>query len=603
MVLFAGFTYASCLTTCTLLLLLISAHTSTAASFASPWLRDVPLVETSLVKRAPNTTTIPAPIVVAPSQYWDGIDGPWSSFALQVGTPAQNVRVQISTASTFTWTIYDGGCPPGYVTDCANSRGFLFETNKSLTWTPNSIFNFDFEVNLNMDTTGNAGFDTATLGWQGAGGPTVSHSTIFSIKSSTYWLGGFGLNPRPTNFSTFVDPQPSFMQQLKTNNTIPSISYGYTAGNQYSNPPVFGSLVLGGYDQNKFDPTNVSFPFYTDISRDLLVNIQSISTNTSLASTNLLPGGTIPAFIDSTVPTMWLPVDACEAFEAAFGLQYNEALNMYLVNDTLHSKLLATSASVTLTLSPNSTSGGETVSITLPYGAFDLTLKYPYITSPNSSYYFPLQRGANDTQYTLGRVFLQEAYLVVDYDRQNFTIAPCSSHGLDATNADIKTILSPDTVLPNSGGSSFPTGAIAGVVVGIVILIAALAAILWFLRRRKHTEKRRVAELEAKEAGSHAEHSSENESKPFISNPIGGELGGGEIHELTAPHKPFAQEMESPHKIDPNKAGYSEMESGEYFGPGKGFAHEMHGSGPAVFEMPGSDVHEMPGHGEGHGLK
>ncbi len=72
MVFLAGFRYASCLPAL-LLLLLVSAHTSTAASFMSPWLRDVPLVETSLVKRAQNTTTIPAPIVVAPSQYWDGI--------------------------------------------------------------------------------------------------------------------------------------------------------------------------------------------------------------------------------------------------------------------------------------------------------------------------------------------------------------------------------------------------------------------------------------------------------------------------------------------------------------------------------------------------
>lgn len=28
-------------------------------------------------KRAENTTVIPAPINVEPSQYWDGNDGPW----------------------------------------------------------------------------------------------------------------------------------------------------------------------------------------------------------------------------------------------------------------------------------------------------------------------------------------------------------------------------------------------------------------------------------------------------------------------------------------------------------------------------------------------
>ncbi|KAI7115745.1 hypothetical protein KC352_g34246 [Hortaea werneckii] len=57
--------------------------------------------------------------------------------------------------------------------------------------------------------------------------------------------------------------------------------------------------------------------------------------------------------------------------------------------------------------------------------------------------------------------------------------------------------------------------------------------------------------------------------------------------------------------MDPNKAGYSEMESGEYFGPGKGFAHEIDGAqkggGGAggyqqeIFEMPGSEVQELAG--------
>ncbi|KAI6897760.1 hypothetical protein KC334_g10127, partial [Hortaea werneckii] len=197
-----------------------------AFSFDSIWPRDVRSHPRRIERRdddsGENKTVIPAPISVAPSQYWDGIDGPWSSFALQVGTPAQNVRVFPSTASTFTWTVGAEGCPPDYVTDCEKSRGFLFLSNESLTWVPNSRFGFDLEQNLGMDTSGNAGFDTVTLDWQGSGGPTVDHSTVFSIADSIYWLGEFGLSPWPTNFTTFVDPQPSFMTQLKTNNTIPS---------------------------------------------------------------------------------------------------------------------------------------------------------------------------------------------------------------------------------------------------------------------------------------------------------------------------------------------------------------------------------------------
>lgn len=524
-------------------------------------------------------------------------DGPWSSFALQVGTAAQDVRVQISTASTFTWTIGASGCPAGYVDNCADSRGGLFLTNESLTWVPNSIFSFSLEDNLGEDTTGNAGFDTVALGWQGSGAPTAEHSIVFSIVDSVYWIGEMGLNPRPTNFTTFVDPQLSLMQLLKNNNTIPSLSYGYTAGNQYRNDKVFGSLTLGGYDQNRFTATNVTFPFNEDISRDLLVNVQAITTDSG--ATNLLPDGNIPTFIDTTVPEIWLPTSACTAFENAFNLTWNDDYSRYLVNSTQHAQLTAAAPEVTFKLSP-STTGGESVSITLPYGAFDLQVEFPIVENPNSSYYFPLRRAANDTQYTLGRTFLQEAYLIADYERSNFTVAPCQWDATTLSTSDIKSILTVNETLSDnsSSGGGISGGAIGGVVVGIVAAIAILAAIVWFLRRRKQGEKKRIAELEAKEAGGGGKDSDEaNEGKSFISAPIGGELGGGEIHELNAPYKQQAQEMDSPYKMDPNKAGYSEMDGGqEYYGPGKNFAHEMQGSQQQIYEMQGSDVHEMPSH-------
>lgn len=446
-----------------------------------------------------------------------------------------------------------------------------------------------------MDTSGNAGFDTVTLGWQGSGGPTVAHSTIISLASYTYYLGVFGLNPRPTNFTTFVDPQPSFLEQLVTNNTIPGTSWGYTAGNQYRFDKVFGSLVLGGYDANRIGDNNISLTMGSDISRDLLVNLQSITTG---SSTNLLPGGSIPIFIDSTVSNLWLPQSACTAFEDAFGIEWDSDYGLYIVNDSLHTSLQASNPSVTFTLGVDVT-GGETVDIVLPYGAFDLTAQYPLVA--NTSYYFPLIPAANETQYTLGRTFLQEAYIIADYDRSNFTVAACAWNEALVSNASIKSILSPNNTAlaaQNHGSSSgIGVGAIVGIVVGIVAVVAILGLILFFLRRRKNVEKRkRLAELEATEAkNSNSKHSDDNEGKPFISAPMGGELGGGEIHELTAPHKPSAVEMESPYKHDPSKHGYSEMEGGgEYFAPGagKGGAHEVHGSTP-IYEMAGSDVNEM----------
>lgn len=538
-----------------------------------------------------NTTSIPAAIEIAPSQYWDGNDGPWSSFPLQLGTPAQNIRAFVSTASPDFISVGANGCPANYTTDCANKRGFLFLTNESLSWIPNSIYNLGIEDNLGLDIASNVGFDTATLGWQGAGGPTLEHSTIFNVYSAAYWIGLLGVKPQSTNFTNLNDPQPSFMNQLKSNNTIPSLSYGYTAGNQYRLNKVFGSLVLGGYDQNRFNPTqNVSIGFYADVQRDLLVNIQSITTDTGSPS-NLLPGGGITAFIDSTIAQLWLPETACTAFEQAFGLTFDETSQYYLVNSSLHDTLTSSNPNVTFTIGSSNT-GGETVDIVLPYGAFDLQLEYPNVA--NTSYYFPLKRAANDTQYTLGRTFLQEAYIIADYDKANFTIAPCIWDQDKVSTSSIKSIVSQSTTSTGSSGSSSNVGAIAGGVVGgVVALVAIIAAALFWLRRKKQVEKKRLAELDGK-GGANISNSNED-AKPFISKPIGGELAGEEIHEMNAPYKPNAQEMDSPYKVDPNRHGYAEMEGGAtHYDPAKhGVPAEMHGSTP-IFEMAGSDVHEMP---------
>lgn len=39
------------------------------------------------------------PIVVNSSSNWDGDDGPWSSFVVQIGTPPQSMKVFISTSA------------------------------------------------------------------------------------------------------------------------------------------------------------------------------------------------------------------------------------------------------------------------------------------------------------------------------------------------------------------------------------------------------------------------------------------------------------------------------------------------------------------------
>lgn len=164
-------------------------------------------------------------------------------------------------------------------------------------------------------------------------------------------------------------------------------------------------MTLGGYDASRFVPNDVSFNFAPTEKRQLVVGLQSISYSSSKSETPLLSEGTL-AVVDSTVPYLWLPQTACQAFEKAFGISQDPISNLYLVNDTLHETLLKQNASVVFQLA-NGPTGGPSVNITLPYASFDLEADYPLVKK--RSKYFPLQRANDDSDITLGRVFFQEA--------------------------------------------------------------------------------------------------------------------------------------------------------------------------------------------------
>ena len=156
----------------------------------------------------------------------------------------------------------------------------------------------------------------------------------------------------------------------------------------------------------------MSLALATDPSRDLVVGLQSISSTTTDKSTtlvtqqqDLLPNP-ILTFIDSTIPFIYLPIEACQKFEKTLGLEWNSTAEMYWVSETLHQSLLSKNLNFTFTIG-DAKSGGPTVQIELPYASFDLEGKYPFVQ--DTTRYFPLQQAVDESQYTLGRTFLQEA--------------------------------------------------------------------------------------------------------------------------------------------------------------------------------------------------
>lgn len=358
----------------------------------------------------------------------DGNDGPWSTFALGFGTPPQYVRVLLSTTCPQPWAIDPLGCSTTDPPTCPYRRGNFFYKNSSSTWQDKGLYTLDEELNLGYTGNGNFGLDSITLGYPGSNATTTSHQLLATVAAQDFYVATWGIAPRATNLTrpgqkllTFAeeDAYPSLLSTLKQENKIPSISYGYTAGAKYSMcllvllatsdlvteglKQVPASLTLGGYDASRFVSSNFTFGFADDTSRDLIVGIQSISI---IGSDKTLLPTPILSFVDATVSQIWLPLEACEAFERAFGITFDAASGLYLVNETIHRDLLARNATLMFAIGADTVSS-PAVNISLPYAAFDLQLtSYPNV--PNATRYFPLRRAANDTQYTLGRTFLQE---------------------------------------------------------------------------------------------------------------------------------------------------------------------------------------------------
>lgn len=136
--------------------------------------------------------------------------------------------------------------------------------------------------------------------------------------------------------------------------------------------------------------------------------------------------------------------------------------------------------------------------IVLPYGAFDLQASYPFYE--NATNYFPIRRAANDSQYTLGRTLLQEAYLIVDYENTNFTIAQAIFPD-PLPPANIVAILPPGSSSHSqSSKARLSTGAKAGIAIASVAFAFLMGFLLFLCLRRKQQRQKssNISELEAR---------------------------------------------------------------------------------------------------------
>ena len=380
------------------------------------------------------------------------------------------------------------------------ARGFL--ANASTSWSSQGTHMIGTNLPINQTIQAQYGLDTVGLGADSSTGLTLDSSIVAGIPAVPYYLGQLGL--KPSNSSGPTRGRQSLTSQLISNGLIPSSSFGYSAGALYRPGPMFGSLTLGGYDNSRLIPNDMTFAI-TDFNQ-LRIPLHAITSSGNLQNNVTLLSNNITALIDTTTPFHWLPITVCEAFEAAFGLTWDQNTSLYLVNDTIHEKLLINNPSVTfsfwgdLARPAASSLPNAPINITLPYGAFDLQASVPIY--PNGTNYFPIRRATNDSQYTVGRAFFQEAYLTVDYEAGNFSVSQAKFP--TTPNPDIITINHHDMTSNSSSSMStsrhthaLSDGSIAGIVIGACAAVALLFSLLFFFlrsRRRRmtssHSERR-----------------------------------------------------------------------------------------------------------------
>lgn len=332
---------------------------------------------------------------------------------------------------------------------------------------------------------------------------------------------------------------------------IPSISYGLHIGSASETTTIAGSLVLGGYDRSRCltEPIQSSNRTFTLI--DIALGVADGGSPFTKAEALPIGGllrlngsrvGSIDTFPNPGVPYLHLPQDTCSAIADMLPVSFNESLGLYLWNtsDDAFQRITSSPSYISFNFSSGVGSVQRSV-INVPFALLNLTLESPLVSVPTQ--YFPCSpyTPSDGSTFHLGRAFLQAAFLAQNWQAQRLMMAQAPGPG--AALQQITIIASTDTdvtpmtnapswystwsstldALPKipSGASSNATstanpkhsdqissGAIAGIVIGSLVVVAAVAAVVLVLRRRNRR-------LESREPDGLSDYPNEKTESPL----------------------------------------------------------------------------------------
>lgn len=424
---------------------------------------------------------------------------------VSMGSPPQIVALRPSTSDENLYVVNKVQCAPDYNDTCIATYGGVFDYNASSTFIQVAEAQWNGTPEANPNELSFVHFnDLLTLG----NASIYGYPAIYDEPG----YGGQGVLPLGTD--------SDLIKIAVEAGDIPSSVFGLWAGSRSINHPVDGGLVLGGYDTNRVQGSFTTFPSLTQC--EFCVVVTGITWNDEKGSHNMFSNSTETLSINMqpSERVLYVPQDVWANFGNVTNGVYNDSLG-YLS----YSAANPPTGNLTVTLSGGYNTTIPAEELFMQPRTYDDDGNYA-ISDDTKLISMIINQTANGYVMNWGMPFLTMNYIIGDYERQQFKIAPAVRTDLSATGGKTyklqascdptttssatatvsgissasgvggSAVNSPSAAAASSsssgggGGGHSNTGAIVGGVVGgvlgLIAIVGGLALLFYRSRRRRN---------------------------------------------------------------------------------------------------------------------
>lgn len=283
----------------------------------------------------------------------------------------------------------------------------------------------------NESFTGGLYNDTALVG------STPKNITLNMASDWNITLPNGKSYTRKTGLLGLIQPgigEGNLLSQLVASNETASAGWGLQMGS--ASLGLAGSLTLGGYDQGRLAGTVASFKLDDPLKppdiklTDILLGVEAggspfgwrseVTNDTMWTAPN--PTSGVPIQVSARDPGMYLPKGACNKISRNLPVHWRDDIGYYVWNttDSNYGNVTTSPAWIGFTFLDRD---NKSITIKVLFALLNLKLEQPIVKE--TTHYFPCHEVDTTTTptYSLGRAFLQGAYLAYNYETNSTYLA------------------------------------------------------------------------------------------------------------------------------------------------------------------------------------